>query len=203
VAICKTCGKKYSKWTTPVSARGVCGECFEAELGGEREVAPPEDVSPAPMTQETVPERRMDAQLDSTPQSSRAMPVSAKMAATYLITYGILGILFLFSDLEPKFRDKSIEWRAGNYTQQIMLYIASVVAGIAVLRQRPWARKLGVIVLVIATFNGALAAGYGWEGGMPPAWKVLVISFVVVGALTAPWIWLLCRRSRSDAPPKA
>jgi hypothetical protein len=66
------CGKKYSKWTTPVSARGVCRECFEAELSGEREVAPPEDVSPAPMAQETVPERRMDAQLDTTSQSSRA-----------------------------------------------------------------------------------------------------------------------------------
>jgi hypothetical protein len=54
MAICKTCGKKYSKWTTPVSARGVCGECFEAELSAEREVAPPEDVSAAPMAQETV-----------------------------------------------------------------------------------------------------------------------------------------------------
>lgn len=32
MAICKTCGKKYSKWTTPVSAKGVCRECFEAEL---------------------------------------------------------------------------------------------------------------------------------------------------------------------------
>jgi hypothetical protein len=54
MAICKTCGKKYSKWITPVSARGVCGECFEVELSSEREVAPPEDVSPAPSAQETV-----------------------------------------------------------------------------------------------------------------------------------------------------
>ena len=34
MAICKACGDKYSRWTTPVSARGVCRACFEAELNG-------------------------------------------------------------------------------------------------------------------------------------------------------------------------
>jgi len=54
VAICKTCGKKYSKWTTPVSAHGVCGECFEAELSNEHEAEKQkEDVLPAPLAQET------------------------------------------------------------------------------------------------------------------------------------------------------
>lgn len=56
MAICKTCGKKYSKWTTPIGARGVCGECFGVELGGEHEIAPLEDVSSAP---ETIPPLRM------------------------------------------------------------------------------------------------------------------------------------------------
>jgi hypothetical protein len=32
MAICKTCGKKYSRWTTPVSAKGICTECFELAL---------------------------------------------------------------------------------------------------------------------------------------------------------------------------
>ena len=34
MAICRRCGEQYSRWTTPVSARGVCGECLEAELNG-------------------------------------------------------------------------------------------------------------------------------------------------------------------------
>jgi hypothetical protein len=38
MAICKTCGKKYSRWTVPVSARGVCSDCFEAEVNSERKV---------------------------------------------------------------------------------------------------------------------------------------------------------------------
>ena len=54
MAICKTCGKKYSKWTTPVSAHGVCGECFEAELSNEHEAEQQkEDALPAPLAQET------------------------------------------------------------------------------------------------------------------------------------------------------
>jgi hypothetical protein len=48
------CGQKYSRWTTPVSAHGLCGDCFEAELSNEREAEQQkEDVSPAPITRET------------------------------------------------------------------------------------------------------------------------------------------------------
>jgi hypothetical protein len=54
VSICKTCGKKYSKWTTPVSASGVCRECFDAELTGEGKLASVEAVSPPPVA-EAVP----------------------------------------------------------------------------------------------------------------------------------------------------
>ncbi len=88
MAICKTCGKRYSKWTTPVSARGVCGECFYAELRGEREVAPPGRMCLLlPMAQETVPERRMDAQLDSTPQISAELgTASAGIASDFTTT---------------------------------------------------------------------------------------------------------------------
>jgi hypothetical protein len=38
VAICKACGKKYSKWITPVSAKGICGDCFQAELATKRKI---------------------------------------------------------------------------------------------------------------------------------------------------------------------
>lgn len=48
MAICKTCGTKYSKWTTPVSARGVCRACFLAELSNEREVEPQQQVPSTP-----------------------------------------------------------------------------------------------------------------------------------------------------------
>lgn len=47
MAICKTCGKKHSKWTTPVGAKGVCAECFpgeqkEPDAGAQKEALPAE-----------------------------------------------------------------------------------------------------------------------------------------------------------------
>jgi hypothetical protein len=50
MSVCKTCGRKYSKWTTPVSARGVCRDCFEAELAQEPKAESRMDVAPAPIT---------------------------------------------------------------------------------------------------------------------------------------------------------
>jgi membrane protease YdiL (CAAX protease family) len=47
MSVCQTCGKKYSKWVTPVSARGVCGDCFKAELRQEREAESQIDLAPA------------------------------------------------------------------------------------------------------------------------------------------------------------
>ena len=89
MAICKTCGKKYSKWTTPVSARGVCRECFEVELGGERQIAPPEDVSPAPSEQETVPEQRLvPIRLTSFLPRTRSKVVFTLVMGCYCIAVG-------------------------------------------------------------------------------------------------------------------
>jgi len=51
MSVCKTCGKKYSKWITPVSAHGVCRDCFEAELAQENKAQPHVDVAPAPPLQ--------------------------------------------------------------------------------------------------------------------------------------------------------
>lgn len=53
MAICKTCGAKYSKWTTPVSAHGICGRCFEAELSNDREAEQQKDLTPTPLAPET------------------------------------------------------------------------------------------------------------------------------------------------------
>jgi hypothetical protein len=50
VAICRNCGKKYSKWATPVSAKGVCADCFQSELSKEHNVLPEEP----PLFSETV-----------------------------------------------------------------------------------------------------------------------------------------------------
>jgi membrane protease YdiL (CAAX protease family) len=50
MSVCKTCGKKYSEWISLVNTRGVCGECFEAELSQECKAEPQIDAGPALVT---------------------------------------------------------------------------------------------------------------------------------------------------------
>lgn len=89
MAICKTCGRKYSKFTTPVSARGVCRECFFGQLAQDGDVAPVEHVTPAPETREIVPERRMaPIRLASFLPRSRSKVVFALVMGCYCIAVG-------------------------------------------------------------------------------------------------------------------
>ena len=89
MAICKTCGRKYSKFTTPVSARGVCRECFFDELDQNDDVAPIEQVAPALETQEIVPERRVvPIRLTSFLPRSRSKVVFALVMGCYCIAVG-------------------------------------------------------------------------------------------------------------------
>lgn len=89
MAICNTCGRKYSKFTTPVSAHGVCRECFFVELGQDDHVAPVEHVTPAPDTQEIEPKQRMvPIRLTSFLPRSRSKLVFALVVGCFCIAVG-------------------------------------------------------------------------------------------------------------------
>jgi len=85
VAICKTCGTKYSKWTTPVSAKGVCAACFETELSKERNAdAEPQENVLAPISPVTEVERRITPiRLSSFIPRTRSKVVFALVMACY------------------------------------------------------------------------------------------------------------------------
>src|SRR2546423_13578274 len=59
MAICKRCGRKYSKFTTPVSARGVCRDCFSADFAAGEDNTLAEHPGPTPERQEIVPRQRI------------------------------------------------------------------------------------------------------------------------------------------------
>src|SRR5687768_8032223 len=86
---------------------------------------------------------------ETTAEAGRPLPLSGKIAAIYLIIVGITAIPLLLVAPSPEFLAQPPAARAGHYTREIILDLALVVAGIAVLRQCKWARKLGVIVLII------------------------------------------------------
>jgi hypothetical protein len=67
VAICKTCGRKYSRWDTPVSAKGVCAQCFALELENESRTDPKEHLSATRST----PSHLDDASAEPSPSPRR------------------------------------------------------------------------------------------------------------------------------------
>jgi hypothetical protein len=89
VAICNTCGKKYSKWTTPVSARGVCRDCFEAGLNNERQVDPQQELPSSPTPPEMpAKERKVPIWIRSFLPRSRSKVVFALVMGCYCIAVG-------------------------------------------------------------------------------------------------------------------
>ena len=89
MAICKTCGTKYSKWTAPVSAGGKCSACFDAELSKERDVDPQENVSAVSIAPITDAEKHLaPIRLPSFIPRSRSKVVFALVMACYSVTLG-------------------------------------------------------------------------------------------------------------------
>ena len=90
MAICRTCGNKYSKWTTPVSAKGTCRDCFEAELKIETERRIPE-VELKTETGVQIPEAVLSS--DAAPEAKR----KARIRLTSFIPRSRSKAVFVFT----------------------------------------------------------------------------------------------------------
>ena len=86
MAVYKSCGTKYSKWTTPVSAGGLCPECFESALSDERDVKPEEPVAPSAIA--ATEKRNIRIRLTSFIPRSRSKAVFALAMSCYCVTLG-------------------------------------------------------------------------------------------------------------------
>jgi hypothetical protein len=89
MAVCKTCGTKYSKWAAPVSAGGLCGDCFETVLNAEQDVHPEELPSAAIVPAET---RKVRIRLTSFIPRTRSKLVFAFVMSCYcLMLSSVIG----------------------------------------------------------------------------------------------------------------
>ena len=85
MSICQICRGGYNWWTSPVGAKEVCPECFEAQLRGKIAL-PPEDAVLEPMAQKTAPEQHMlPIRLSLFLPRSRSKVVFALVMACYCI----------------------------------------------------------------------------------------------------------------------
>src|ERR1051326_2889977 len=80
---------RYSKWTTPVSARGACGDCFEVELSNEPKADPMQDASAVPTARISDTEKHTTPiRLISFVPRSRSKFVFALVMGCYSVSLG-------------------------------------------------------------------------------------------------------------------
>ena len=99
MSVCKSCGQKFSKWTTPVSAHGVCRECFEAELAGKRNperaaLVARAEIEPVPVA---------EPQADSLGEKASLQPRTPieLFVETLGVTLALFGARLVLAWLEP------------------------------------------------------------------------------------------------------
>jgi hypothetical protein len=128
------------------------------------------------------------------------LPLGLKIAVAYLLFAGASSFLFPLFGLGPNYAEfdaKSTAYKVSVYTQSAIVDGLFVVAGIGLFYRRSWARKLGLIILVVSTVYGAYEFAWGVAHGRPSSTLVL-IGFVVVGAWNAIWFSLVYRRSSAQ-----
>ena len=113
-------------------------------------------------------------------------------------TLGLQGLDDLgMGGARPEFNVKSTAYKVGAYTRSAMLSGIFVVAGIGLCYRRSWARKLGLVILVVSTVYGAYQFAWGVARGTPSS-TLVVVGFAVVGAWNAIWFTLVYRRSSAQ-----
>ena len=209
MAICERCGNKYSKWTTPVSAKGQCRACFESEHFGMRPAAaviaasPPVPPPLPQLEQSSFPTiTTASAKAISTPGSrtrvrwSSFVPRSrSKLVFAFTMAcYGIVlsQLISAWGHVAGVTRPAHDRYFSDSTTEVIMDVVAApVIESLVLIGIIALVRKLGGSAsaqICVATSFMSLPHGVPWW-----PWAVAVIpSFAIQAASYLYW----CRRDR-------
>jgi hypothetical protein len=121
MAICNNCGRKYSKLATPVSTKGVCGECFEAELAAEAEGG------------------SSAAQLERADASVRRMTTQRSSRSSWRIVVAVVLLAFGATALHRADRNP-----LENYTQAALADVIALALIVSHFRRKHRAERIGV-----------------------------------------------------------
>jgi uncharacterized membrane protein YhaH (DUF805 family) len=80
MAICNNCGRKYNRFLTPVSAKGVCSECFFAQLEAEASGVEPQPTEERASGRES----QVGTPVDTPPQRAPAVPAAGDAADKHI-----------------------------------------------------------------------------------------------------------------------
>ena len=202
MAICSTCGKKYSKWTTPVSAKGVCPDCFESELEREHQTeAKQQGSAPDNMVGERVHE-------PSTPPSVILVGCALFLiAALVLLVFGAFVASAFRSPLLSTLR--GIEWFTSLFANLVVAFYS-----FPAFRRTKDGAFLCIAFAALSFAYGALFTMLFAVGGAGTRWHVShsqtqlyyatrYITWIIGLVLYACGIVSLARRARISRAPKA
>lgn len=129
-----------------------------------------------------------------------SLPLSVKVAAIYLLWCGLFGVLCPLLGLGPhhaEFEAKSTAFKIGSQARSISFALAFLIAGVGILSRKAWARKLALVLLVLAIPYSATAFAWGFARGRPGL-SLLFLSHGLLAAWNGLWFYLLFRRQAAD-----
>ena len=131
----------------------------------------------------------------------KKLPLGLKIAATYLVIGGLIGLIWPLTGLgphHPEFEAQSLAYKAGAYFRSSVQELVFLVCGIGLFMRKAWARKWALIILVIATVYMGNEFAWGFAHGRPST-DVRVMSYAIVTAWNAIWFYLIYRQSSAEA----
>jgi hypothetical protein len=145
--------------------------------------------------------------------SRSGISMGLKIAASYLVVTGIIEIIWIVFDIgslawsifnlppnpwHAEFAARSAPYRVTVYTRTIIIDILMLIAGIGVFLNKPWARKMGLVLMVIISFYFTRNFARGLAGGRLSA-LVLFVSAVISCVWHGIFFYLLLDRGKRKA----
>ena len=132
------------------------------------------------------------------------LPLGLKIAAIYLILLAVAGLILPLTSLvphHPEFIAKTIFYKQGAYSKEIILDILFFISGVGLFFRKSWARRMALITITISTIYAANSFAWGFAKGKPSI-TVLSISFIIVGLWNSIWFFLIARKKSATALSK-
>ena len=138
--------------------------------------------------------------MDSPPSTSNALPLGIKIAASYLLLFGVarfiaMPVRLLRASALPPFSGRAVAY----YVLSIAIALLLFLTGIALLQRRVTARKMALGMLAYLAFLHARKAAAVLIHG-PEHYGALIFTGCLLASTLALLAYLLSRSARAALP---
>jgi hypothetical protein len=91
--------------------------------------------------------------------TGKKVPISLKVAAGYLVLYGLVGLIWPLTGVgpnHPEFQAESFAFKIGAHSREILFALLFVISGIGLFRRKSWARKVALVMIVLVSRSSRL-----------------------------------------------